>query len=648
HARRVCRSRRRAGPLRRINHPTLVGRALPAARLSRTRAGGQCPPYRTAFVGAHPVRDALLHITQKLRAQGALLHAITGASDVPVQPRTHRRSRRPRRPAEREDPAAGRSEDRADRPALLHRSQDHRGHQLREPEVGTAARRRGGGMHWHSEGTGRELSRAGAEPAGLRTGTRSGRHGDRGVHRGQRGVQPQEHQRQHRRIHSPLHARAGARQGRRRGGARLRLHRARLPLPGRGAGVRCGARGQTPARTWLPRDLAGRHHRRGHAGEGARDAARGGAGSADGRAGRALPRHLRPGAGEHPRLPGGRRARGGQRRLRHRRLPVCQGRHRQRGQRGCGLHAARLRAADRHRPRPAGRHRCLAGGAAAQGHRQPRHQGAHGGRLTPSPLLSLSSVPRSARGRTVRTSPMLRWTATLLLLLLCPLATAATTQKGDWLLLPDRVWTADGDAAHAGWAVLVHDGAIAAVGPAASVQAPAGAQRVELPGATLTPGLVDLHSHLFLHPYNETLWNDQVLTEPQDYRTLEAAKHARDTLLAGFTALRDLGTEGAGFADVSIKRAIEEGLIPGPRLFVATRAIVATASYGPGPRGFRPDLDLPQGAQPVTGTDAAMAAVREQAARGADWIKLYADYRVGDHGKTMPTLTPAEIKAIVD
>jgi len=242
---------------------------------------------------------------------------------------------------------------------------------------------------------------------------------------------------------------------------------------------------------------------------------------------------------------------------------------------------------------------------------------------------------------------MIRRTAALLLLLLCSLAAAASTPKGDWLLLPDRVWTADGNAAHAGWAVLVHDGAIAAVGPRDAVHAPADARRIELPGATLTPGLVDLHSHLFLHPYNETSWNDQVLTEPQAYRTLEAAAHARATLLAGFTALRDLGTEGAGFADVSIKRAIEEGLIPGPRMFVATRAIVATASYGPGPRGFRPDLELPQGAQPVTGVDAAVAAVREQAARGADWIKLYADYRVGDHGETMPTLSPTEIKAIV-
>ena len=244
-----------------------------------------------------------------------------------------------------------------------------------------------------------------------------------------------------------------------------------------------------------------------------------------------------------------------------------------------------------------------------------------------------------------------RWKTRLLAALLACMALpagAADEPKGDILLLPDRVWTAEGDASHAGWAVLVHDGAIAAVGPAAGIQAPAGARRVELPGATLVPGLIDLHSHVFLHPYNETLWNDQVLKEPQDYRTLEASVHARATLMAGFTALRDLGTEGAGYADVSVKRAIDEGLIPGPRLFVATRAIVASASYGPGPRGFRPDLDLPGGAQEVSGADEATRAVREQANRGADWIKLYADYRVGPGGSTVPTLSEAEMKAVVD
>jgi len=225
---------------------------------------------------------------------------------------------------------------------------------------------------------------------------------------------------------------------------------------------------------------------------------------------------------------------------------------------------------------------------------------------------------------------------------------AAAAVKGDVLLVPDRVWTAEGDATHAGWAVLVHDGVISAVGPLNTIKAPSNAQRIALPGTTLTPGLIDLHSHVFLHPYNETLWNDQVLKEPQDYRTLEAAAHARATLMAGFTTLRDLGTEGAGFADVSVKRAIDEGMIPGPRLFIATRAIVATASYGPGPRGFRPDIDLPGGAQEVSGVDEAIRATREQAGHGADWIKLYADYRVGVDGGTQPTLSLAEMKAIVD
>jgi imidazolonepropionase-like amidohydrolase len=250
----------------------------------------------------------------------------------------------------------------------------------------------------------------------------------------------------------------------------------------------------------------------------------------------------------------------------------------------------------------------------------------------------------------------MRWPTTVRSFVLCLYSLAASVSGaapasasgGDVLLLPDKVWTGEGDAAQSGIAVLVHDGAIAAVGRPEKMSIPANTRRIELPGATLTPGLIDLHSHLFLHPYNEVLWNDQVLKEPQDYRTLLAAAHAKATLLAGFTTLRDLGTEGAGYADVSIKRAIEEGLIPGPRMFVATRAIVASSSYGPGPRGFRPDLDLPQGAQPVSGVDEAVRAVREQVSRGADWIKFYADYRVGPNGETMPTLSAAEMKAIVD
>ena len=238
--------------------------------------------------------------------------------------------------------------------------------------------------------------------------------------------------------------------------------------------------------------------------------------------------------------------------------------------------------------------------------------------------------------------PMTRFVLSMLLAFF-----AAPLPAADILLLPDRVWTADGDASHSGWSVLIRDGAIAKVGPKAASEAP-DATRIELPGTTLTPGLIDLHSHLLLHPYNETPWNDQVLKEPEDYRALKAAGHARATLLAGFTTLRDLGTEGAGYADVALKRAIEEGVISGPRLFVATRAIVATALYGPGPKGFRPDLDLPQGGQAISGVDEAIRATREQAARGADWIKLYADYRVGPNGETLPTLSAAEMKAIVD
>jgi len=186
-------------------------------------------------------------------------------------------------------------------------------------------------------------------------------------------------------------------------------------------------------------------------------------------------------------------------------------------------------------------------------------------------------------------------------------------------------------------------------GPPASLPEAADAQIIDLPGTTLLPGLIDAHSHLFLHPYSETLWNDQVLKEPVPYRTLRAAQQARATLLAGFTSLRDLGTEGAEYADVSLQSAIEDGLIPGPRLFVATRAIVATGSYGPAPRALRPDVCCtPQGAQEASGVAEVVRAVREQAGRGADWIKLYADYRWGPDATQQPTFTLEELRAAVE
>ena len=135
---------------------------------------------------------------------------------------------------------------------------------------------------------------------------------------------------------------------------------------------------------------------------------------------------------------------------------------------------------------------------------------------------------------------------------------------------------------------------IEAVGPASEIKAPADAKVIDLPGLTLMPGLIDAHSHVLLHPYSETVWNDQVAREALSLRVARATNHLRSTLLAGFTTIRDLGTEGAGYADVGLKQAVQQGIIPGPRMVVATRAIVATGSYGP--KGYAPEWNVPQGA----------------------------------------------------
>ena len=211
------------------------------------------------------------------------------------------------------------------------------------------------------------------------------------------------------------------------------------------------------------------------------------------------------------------------------------------------------------------------------------------------------------------------------------------------LLTPARVF--DGMEMHEGWSVLVRGDRIAAAGSAASIIAPASARRVDLPGTTLMPGLIEMHSHLLLHPYNETSWDDQVLHEPLALRIARATNHARETLRAGFTTERDLGTEGAGYSDVGLKRAIAQGIIPGPRMIVVTRAIVATGSYGP--RGFTTEMDVPQGAEEADASTLARV-VRDQIGRGADWIKVYADYRWGPNGETRPTFTLDELKQIVE
>lgn len=206
----------------------------------------------------------------------------------------------------------------------------------------------------------------------------------------------------------------------------------------------------------------------------------------------------------------------------------------------------------------------------------------------------------------------------------------------------------DGTTFHAERSVVVIDGdRIVAAGPAAAITLASDARVIELPGATLLPGLIDLHTHLLLHPYDETSWDDQVLREPEALRVVRATVAARATLHAGFTTLRDLGTEGAGYADVGLRDAFACGIVPGPRLRVATRALVATGSYGP--RGFAPEVCcIPQGAEEADGVDALTRAVRDQIRRGADWIKVYADYRYGPQGETQPTFTQAELALIAD
>jgi imidazolonepropionase-like amidohydrolase len=225
-------------------------------------------------------------------------------------------------------------------------------------------------------------------------------------------------------------------------------------------------------------------------------------------------------------------------------------------------------------------------------------------------------------------------------------ATPASQDPADdaIVLQPARVF--DGETMQAGWAVVVRGDRIEAAGPAAALDLPPSARRIALTGATLLPGLIEGHSHLLLHPYNETSWNDQVAREPLAYRVARAVNHARSTLMAGVTTVRDLGSEGAGYADVGLKRAIDEGLIEGPRMLVAGPAMVATGSYGP--RGFAPEWTVPQGAEEASGVDGVTRVTRDQIGRGADFIKVYADYRWGPTGEARPTFILDELRRIVE
>jgi imidazolonepropionase-like amidohydrolase len=225
----------------------------------------------------------------------------------------------------------------------------------------------------------------------------------------------------------------------------------------------------------------------------------------------------------------------------------------------------------------------------------------------------------------------------LFIIALCAVAQDATVLK------PARVF--DGETLHEAWAVRVRGDRIEAAGPAASIDI-AGAKTIELPGATLLPGLVEGHSHILLHPYNETPWNDQVAHEGLGLRVARAVNHLRATLMAGFTTVRDLGTEGAGYADVELKQAVNQGIVPGPRILASTRAIVATGSYAP--KGFALEWRVPQGAEEADGVDSLTRVVRDQIGHGADWIKLYGDYRWGAGPGARPTFSLEEMKLAVE
>ncbi|HYV37452.1 MAG TPA: amidohydrolase family protein [Gemmataceae bacterium] len=205
------------------------------------------------------------------------------------------------------------------------------------------------------------------------------------------------------------------------------------------------------------------------------------------------------------------------------------------------------------------------------------------------------------------------------------------------VLKPARVIDGVTAEVHANWIVVVKGTKISEVGPENKIAVPAGAKVVALPDTTLLPGLMDAHTHVLLHSYSETSWNDQVLKEPLALRVCRATNHCRNTLMAGFTTIRDLGTEGAAYADVGIKQSIDQGIIPGPHMLVSTRAIVFKGRYG-----------QPEGAEEVDSIESIIRVVRDQIAKGAEWIKFYADYVWGGKMGARVTFTQEEMDKIVE
>ena len=215
-------------------------------------------------------------------------------------------------------------------------------------------------------------------------------------------------------------------------------------------------------------------------------------------------------------------------------------------------------------------------------------------------------------------------------------------------------WLIDGRSAapRANQVVVIRDDRIESVGDAASVRVPEGARLVDLSRATVMPGLIDSHTHIFLQGEipAEGGYDAQLLKHGIAFRAARAAVSARRALVQGFTTIRDVETEGAGYGDVGIKEAIEAGYIPGPRMIVVTRGISTTGGYPL--EGYAPEIDLPKGVQIVDGPVEARKAAREQLDHGADWLKVYMTHRswLDRAGRlvSQPTLTVEELKAIVD
>ncbi|MDZ7289989.1 MAG: amidohydrolase family protein [candidate division KSB1 bacterium] len=236
----------------------------------------------------------------------------------------------------------------------------------------------------------------------------------------------------------------------------------------------------------------------------------------------------------------------------------------------------------------------------------------------------------------------------LLAMMVAPVATLMA-QERVITIQAGKLIDGKNDAPQTGVTILVKGNRIIEVGK--NLKIPAEAQTIDLRNSTVLPGLIDAHTHILLQgDVTQAEYDEQIYKESIPYRTIRAVAAVRNALMNGITAMRDVETEGAMYADVDVKKAINNGIIPGPRLWVSTRAMAPTGAYGP--TGYSWELHLPKGVQIVDGPEECRKAVREQIANGADWIKIYCDrrYYIDKDGglSSQSNWTPDELKAIVD